>query len=673
MPTLATHYRPIAKLQQLVDLKPSPFPMGKGIRAGLSIGLTFTLGIFWGYQLESVFVCIAALSFSAGESSSMTYHAMFRQTLIATVIGGLGVFAGGLIGLPWFMIIAIMTLLSFFAAIFSNYGMPYSVGTMIALVMGSVVIGIPIEGMGWRLFLCFQLGTAFYLLLLGCQALFDSQYPERQLLSKHLKGLADYARKKSQLQSAEETNKAEIQNSLESAQDSYFTLYSALLNNKYHNSPQRTQETEKQSALLQALDSVMSHLIAINHDATLLSNTADWLMTIANAIAYKQKTAPEPPKFFLNKEPVFYSIVRLSGIIWPSSTTISFLENKQVNTKIAIKEKTYLMLKHLIVGKDATIEALVFAACMGTAFATKYFITGNHWFWVPLSVALTMKHDLGSVFARAITRCIGTVLGAVIATFLLFLLPKGIALTISIGVLATLLPWAKMISYATQVTVITAILLVLLDLLNTTPLTINYAGQRIGDTLLASMIILVSSYIFWPRSKHGELSQKFSHVLDATQRYLKLACQSDHDDPKELERISQDVFKNKITAYQGLSDLRTLTHRLIVEPAPVGPEATSWFPLISGAERLCDKINVYFLHRTIDSKMPNTDDVIYLIHKIQTISEENSDQSQHIFSEQNTEQTKLFLFDIDEEISSLSKLLQKAPSTKEPVQSINPS
>ncbi|MBV4397921.1 hypothetical protein KU392_11755 [Advenella alkanexedens] len=187
MSIFITHYRPVARLRQLIELKHAHFPVGKAVRSGLSVCLAFALGLLSGYVLEGVFICIAALCFSAGEASNISYRAMFKNTVIASLIGGLGAFAGVLVGLPWLVVIIIMAMLAFFCSIISNYGMPYSVGTMIALVMASVIVGMPIEGMGWKLYLCFQLGTVFYLLLLGCQALLDSHAPERLLLSEHIK------------------------------------------------------------------------------------------------------------------------------------------------------------------------------------------------------------------------------------------------------------------------------------------------------------------------------------------------------------------------------------------------------------------------------------------------------------------------------------------------------
>lgn len=55
--------------------------------------ITFAFGLLFNHTLESVFACIAALCFSVGENSEMSYKAIFKHTLIATLIGGIGIFS----------------------------------------------------------------------------------------------------------------------------------------------------------------------------------------------------------------------------------------------------------------------------------------------------------------------------------------------------------------------------------------------------------------------------------------------------------------------------------------------------------------------------------------------------------------------------------------------------
>ena len=46
-------------------------------------------------------------------------------------------------------------------------------------------------------------------------------------------------------------------------------------------------------------------------------------------------------------------------------------------------------------------------------------------YWVVLTVAIVLRPDFGSVFARALQRGIGTVVGAVLGAIILIVIPAG--------------------------------------------------------------------------------------------------------------------------------------------------------------------------------------------------------------------------------------------------------
>jgi hypothetical protein len=46
-------------------------------------------------------------------------------------------------------------------------------------------------------------------------------------------------------------------------------------------------------------------------------------------------------------------------------------------------------------------------------------------------------------------------------------------------------------------------------------------------------------------------------------------------------------------AYGQLSDFRSRLQVLMVEPPPASREATSWFPLLTGIERICDRVTAF--------------------------------------------------------------------------------
>ena len=72
-------------------------------------------------------------------------------------------------------------------------------------------------------------------------------------------------------------------------------------------------------------------------------------------------------------------------------------------------------------GRLSRIFTLRLMACMGVAGVVSEVLPLQRSYWVPLTVAIILKPDYGSVFARALQRGIGTVVGAVAGAVLLVL------------------------------------------------------------------------------------------------------------------------------------------------------------------------------------------------------------------------------------------------------------
>lgn len=139
------------------------------------------------------------------------------------------------------------------------------------------------------------------------------------------------------------------------------------------------------------------------------------------------------------------------------------------------------------------------ALCLGIAYASHWINDASHWFWVPLTVGLAMKPDLGPVFDRAILRCLGSAIGVIIGALILFLIPKGLWIALIIGLLAAALPWAMATSYAMQAVFLTPLVLLLVDIIIPGAASIDYGAQRLVDTLVGCAIALVIGQIFWRR------------------------------------------------------------------------------------------------------------------------------------------------------------------------------
>ena len=130
-------------------------------------------------------------------------------------------------------------------------------------------------------------------------------------------------------------------------------------------------------------------------------------------------------------------------------------------------------------------------------------------YWVPLTVAIVFKPDYGSVFARALQRGIGTVVGAVAGAALLVLV-HGAWLLIPFAVLAALLPFGRSRNYGLLAAFLTPLVVVLIDLLS--PGGWRLAEDRLIDTLIGCAIVLLIRFAPWPISWYSHLPRQYART-----------------------------------------------------------------------------------------------------------------------------------------------------------------
>lgn len=137
------------------------------------------------------------------------------------------------------------------------------------------------------------------------------------------------------------------------------------------------------------------------------------------------------------------------------------------------------------------VQIFSLALCLGIAYSIHFIDDNPHWFWIPLTVGLVMKPDLGDVNYRAFQRIIGTLFGVIIGALLLIVLSKNVIFVICLAFLAGLLPWAMSRSYLLQAVFLTPLILLLVNIILPGSADIDYAIQRFLDTLIGGLIVII--------------------------------------------------------------------------------------------------------------------------------------------------------------------------------------
>jgi uncharacterized membrane protein YccC len=237
------------------------------------------------------------------------------------------------------------------------------------------------------------------------------------------------------------------------------------------------------------------------------------------------------------------------------------------------------LLEELGAGRLGRIFTLRLMVCMGVAGLVSEVLPLQRSYWVPLTVAIVLKPDYGSVFARALQRGIGTVVGAVAGAILLVLV-HGTWLLIPFGILAALLPFGRSRNYGLLATFLTPLVVVLIDLLG--PAGWQLAEDRLIDTLAGCAIVLLIGFAPWPMAWYSHLPRQFAQTTLDMRRYLEEVLRSD---PGAASRA-----RLRRPTYRALADLRAEFQRTMSEPPAISRRAAAWWPAVIGLEQVMDAI-----------------------------------------------------------------------------------
>ena len=239
-------------------------------------------------------------------------------------------------------------------------------------------------------------------------------------------------------------------------------------------------------------------------------------------------------------------------------------------------------------GRTFTLRLMI---CMGVATVVSEVLPVQRSYWVPLTVAVVLKPDFGSVFALALQRSIGTVVGAVAGAIILALV-HGAWLLIPLAMLAALLPFGRSRNYGLLSAFLTPLVVLLVDLV--TAAGWRLAGERLADTLIGCAIVLLIGFGPWPMSWYAHLPQRFAEAARDVSAYMLAALQAgapaDRADGVGSARSpgAAPAARLRRSTYRALSDLRTEFQRTISEPPSISRQAAAWWPAVVELEQVMD-------------------------------------------------------------------------------------
>jgi uncharacterized membrane protein YccC len=578
------------------------------VRAGFAICVPVAAGIAAGQRGLGLLMAMGGLLGIVVDSGG-PYAARIRRVSSAAVFGGaVGLTIGSLIhGHGWIAVVALVVVAGI-SALLSSIGAIGSVTGLQLMIYASLGIG-PAGALRpwWHTALGFVLGTAWALILTVPGWLRSPRAAEQQSVAAVYRALAR------QLRTIGTTDSAEAGHTLTAALNA---AYDTLLTTRA-TAGGRNQQMTRLMAVLNQANPIAEAITTLGRAGIRpppqITSTVDRLAdaigngTVPPVIPRLPETSPGALAL---RDGLAGAAAVLSGSWAPAEMPRA--------PKPPLCERLGAVGDWLS-GRLARNFTLRLMACVGVAGVISQVLRVQRSYWVVLAVIVVLKPDFGSVFARAVQRGIGTIVGAVLGAVILVMVPHGPWLLLPFAVLAALLPYGRSRNYGLMAIFLTPLVVVLVDLL--APGGWRLAEDRLLDTLLGCGIVLLIGYAPWPASWQAHLSGQFASTIRDVCRYMHEALVSawagrqdaatsapdgaDAAWPAAALAASPDGAAEpagrgpaplptrsrlRRQAYRALSDLRAEFERTMAEPQPVSRRATSWWPALVGLEQVLEAV-----------------------------------------------------------------------------------
>jgi len=184
-------------------------------------------------------------------------------------------------------------------------------------------------------------------------------------------------------------------------------------------------------------------------------------------------------------------------------------------------------------------------------------------YWIPLTALLVLRPDFSTTVIRGIARTLGTVLGAVLATILVWLLAPSKELLALLAIIVAYLSFSIfLVNYAFFSLFITMEIVFLLTFI--TPQPLITAEARAINTVVGGMLALLI-YILWPTWEHSQVQQLLGDRLEALRRYC-VAVLDIYTNPATYDPLMLDSYR--MESRLSRSNAKASVERLQHEPEP---------------------------------------------------------------------------------------------------------
>jgi len=568
--------------------RPAPVPWAEMLRAGIAICVPLAAGIASGQRAIGLLIAMGGLLGIVVDNGG-AYASRLRRVGSAAVFGGAaGLTIGSLIhGHGWVAVVALVVVAGT-SALLSAISDIGSVTGLQLLVYSSLGLGaLGALRPWWHTALGVVLGTVWAFILTVPGWLLSPRAAEQRSVASVYHALA------AQLRAIGTDGFTQARRAGTAAMN---TAYDTVLTAR-STAGGRNEKMRRLVALLNQANLIAEAASALGLDGNRPpAEIPDAIDSVADAIAADKPPPPIPTvpgetPGTVELRDGLAGLARVTSRNWAPPTTQPAPKQPLADRLGALADRLTSTLTRRF--------ALRLMVCVGVAGVVSEVLPLQRSYWVVLTVAVVLKPDFGSVFARAVQRGLGTVTGAVLGAVIIVVVPYGPWLLIPFGLLAALLPYGRSRNYGLMSVFLTPLVVVLIDLL--APGGWRLAEDRLVDTMIGCAIVLLIGYALWPGSWQAHLPGKFADAIRGVSRYLREALTSQPADQPEASggdagaRVPgsgprPDRIRLRRQARRALSDLRAEFERTMSEPRAVSRRATAWWPAVVGLDEVMDAV-----------------------------------------------------------------------------------
>jgi uncharacterized membrane protein YccC len=600
-------------------LQHAPVPWADMARAVLAITVPLIAGILGGDRALGVLVATGGLLGVAVDAGGPV-RVRLRRVGFAAAGGAAGLAIGSLIhGRGWMAVIALVAVAGV-SALISSFGAVGSVAGLELLVYAAVSLG-PLGALRpwWHTALGFLLGSLWALILLMAGWMISPRAAEQHCVAEAYRALARA------LQAIGTAGSAQARLAVtEALNEAYDSLLSA-------------------RSIAAGLDRRLYRLVAEANQAHLISeamtaltqegtrvppSVIDALNAYADRIEYHTRP-PAVPRLDGTTPGTLLLRDALDGL---ASMMHRNWQPTDAMPPVPLREQLReafdgTAVLHRLTGRLTRIYTIRLMVSIGVATVVNEVLPLQRSYWVVLTVAIVLKPDFGSVFARGVQRGVGTIIGAVLGAVILAVVPYGPWLLVPFGVLAALLPYGRARNFGLQAVFLTPLVVLLIDLL--APGGWQLAEDRLIDTLIGCAVALLVGYVPWPMAWQAHLPEHLADAIWNVCAYLREtlitapACQDGMLGRPADRGVTRLPARSRLqrSAYRSLSDMRTEFQRTMSEPPPVSRQATAWWPALAELEEVADAVTASSVAMCRGAPAPRPEAVTELMAALDTVAE----------------------------------------------------